>query len=145
MSRTTPLTRDDFNFWTEIEVRWGDQDPMGHVNNARYFTYMETARVHFFEHLGLTSLMQEDRQGMSLLSINGTFFKEVHYPATLEVGTRVTRIGNTSFHLEQGFFLKGTDVHTTEGKAVMVWVDYERRKSAPVPDELRAGLERFYS
>ena len=30
---------------TEIAVRWGDMDAGGHVNNSRFFTYFEEARV----------------------------------------------------------------------------------------------------
>lgn len=143
MSRKQLPTRGDFPFWSENDVRWGDQDPMGHVNNARYFTYMETARVHFLEALGLTELLQCDGQGMSLLSIAGTFLQEVHYPAVLDVGTRVTKIGNSSFHLEQGFFVKGTDTCTTHGTAVLVWVDYTKKASIPIPDFLREGLNGY--
>ena len=32
-----------------LPVRWGDQDPLGHVNNARFFTYFEQARIDYFD------------------------------------------------------------------------------------------------
>jgi acyl-CoA thioester hydrolase len=37
-----------FPFQTPIEVIFRDVDAMGHVNNAVYFTYLETARTRFF-------------------------------------------------------------------------------------------------
>ena len=42
-----------FCFYHPIEVRYGDLDPQGHVNNAKYMTYMEQARVAYIRHLGL--------------------------------------------------------------------------------------------
>jgi hypothetical protein len=43
----------DFHFYHPIEIRYGDLDPQGHVNNAAYLTYMEQARLKYYEHLGL--------------------------------------------------------------------------------------------
>jgi acyl-CoA thioester hydrolase len=45
----------DFHFTYPIEVRYDDLDPQGHVNNARFLSYFEQARVNYFIHLGLFS------------------------------------------------------------------------------------------
>jgi len=42
----------EFNYYHPIEVRYGDLDPQGHVNNARYLTYFEQARINYIAHLG---------------------------------------------------------------------------------------------
>jgi acyl-CoA thioester hydrolase len=41
-----------FHYYHPIEVRYGDLDPQGHVNNARYLTYLEQARIGYIRHLG---------------------------------------------------------------------------------------------
>ena len=46
------MVDDPFRFSTMLEVRWRDLDPMGHVNNAVYFSYLEQARVHYLRELG---------------------------------------------------------------------------------------------
>jgi hypothetical protein len=43
----------EYNFYYPIEVRYGDLDPQGHVNNAKYLTYMEQARVAYIRRLGV--------------------------------------------------------------------------------------------
>ena len=44
-----PLTRDHYVFWIPVTVRWGDMDSLGHVNNAKYFPYLESVRTAFFD------------------------------------------------------------------------------------------------
>ena len=48
----------EFKFFHPIEIRYGDLDPQGHVNNAKYLTYFEQARVHYLIELGLFSADQ---------------------------------------------------------------------------------------
>ena len=43
----------DFKFFHPIEVRYGDLDPQGHLNNAKYLTFFEQAHVQYMIHLGL--------------------------------------------------------------------------------------------
>lgn len=137
------LNRNDFAAWKRIEVRWSDMDSMGHVNNAIYFTYLEQARIGFLRDQGAASGMKVGGKGFGLVSIGCDFRRQVHYPAQLDIGTRVTKIGNRSFHLEQGVFLEGDDTLMAHGRTVMCWVDYEQEKAIPLPDDIRAVLERF--
>ena len=37
-----------FKHKTSIQLRFKDVDMMGHVNNANHFTYLELARVKYF-------------------------------------------------------------------------------------------------
>jgi len=140
---TTP-TRDDYPVWKALEVRWSDMDSMGHVNNAVYFTYLEMARIGFLRAEGAVSGMKVDGKGLGLVSIKCDFKRQVHYPATLEIGTRVTKIGTRSFHLEQGVFLQDRPDVMSVGHTVMCWVDYEAERAIALPDDLRAVLEKFH-
>ncbi len=71
------------------------------------------------------------------------FRRQVHYPATLEVGVRAVKIGRTSFPLEYGIFLEGTDDLVADGSSVVVWVDYGAGKSAPLPESLKARIRQL--
>jgi len=133
-------SKEHFKLTERVEVRWGDMDAMGHVNNAMYFTYLESARIHFFESLGLLSLLGEDGCGIGLVSASCNFRKEVRYPATLEIGTCVMRIGSSSFTLLHAFFDSESGQLMADGQSVVVWVNYGAGKSQPLPDALRARL-----
>lgn len=91
--------RELFRHWQTVPVRWGDMDSFGHVNNARFFTYCESARISWFEAVELDRHREDERQGPAAVSATCNFRRQVHYPATLEVGARATRIGGKSFTL----------------------------------------------
>lgn len=133
---------DAFRIWISFDVRWGDMDAYGHVNNAAYFTYCESARIRYFEELGLEGLTSGKRHGPAVVTATCNFYRQVHYPAALEVGVRATKIGRTSFHLDYAI-LRGGDELVADGSSVVVWVDYERGESIPLPERLKARIRRI--
>ncbi|MEM7357429.1 MAG: thioesterase family protein [Acidobacteriota bacterium] len=135
--------RTDFNQWITALVRWGDMDAFGHVNNAKYFTYCESARIAYFEALGIELDRSVIRHAPAVVTATCNFLRQVHHPATLEVGARTTQLGRSSFTLEYGIFLEGTDELVADGSSVVVWVDYEAEKSAPLPEDLKRGIQRI--
>ena len=97
------LTRADFRHWISVEVRWGDMDFQGHVNNAVYFTYCESARISLYTEIGRYG-RHASEEGPSLVSATCHFKRQVIFPATLDVGVRVGEIGHRSFHMHYGLF-----------------------------------------
>ena len=77
----------DFRFYHPIEVRYGDLDPQGHVNNARYLTYFEQARVKYIRNLGLWNEDSFLDIGFILAEAKLTFLAPVHFTTPLRVGT----------------------------------------------------------
>src|ERR1041385_1066181 len=90
----------DFAHRHTVEVRLADPDAMGHVNNARYLTYVEIARVAYYEQVTGNALpigTHGAEEGMILAEIRMTYRSPAFYGETLTVETRVERIGRTSF------------------------------------------------
>ncbi|WP_375192885.1 acyl-CoA thioesterase [Marinobacter sp.] len=119
-----------------IPLRWGDMDAYGHANNTVYFRFFEEARIVWLASLELGAA--EQPTGPVIIKTSATFLKELNHPATVEVKTFADKAGNTSldtYHLM-------TDADTgevyAEGYAKIVWFDRRTRKSAPLPDTLRA-------
>jgi acyl-CoA thioester hydrolase len=126
-----------------ISVRWGDLDSMGHVNNAKYFTYCESARMGYFEAVRMNEHREDPRHGPALAAANLNFRRQVHWPSELDVRTRVSQIGRSSFTMDYEIVRRGTDEIVADGSGVIVWVDYSVGRSIPLPKELRAEIERF--
>ncbi len=135
-------TRAEFRFWWPVTVRWGDMDAMGHVNNAIYFQYLESARIGYFETLvGWTGRDEgTGRQGPVVVSQTFHYRLQVYYPAELVVGVRCREVRNKSFVLEYGIFRKGTDELVGDGSSVVVWLDYDGGKALDIPPDLRQAL-----
>ncbi len=126
-----------------ITVRWGDMDSMGHVNNAEYFTYCESARMSYFAAVRMQEHRESESHGPALAAATLNFRRQVRYPAELEVATRVSEIGRSSFKMEYEIFYRGTDERVADGTGVIVWTDYEAGRSVPLPESLKEAIRRF--
>ncbi len=126
-----------------VTVRWGDLDSFGHVNNAKYFTYCESARMTYFAAVGMNDHRETELHGPALAAANLNFRRQVRWPAELEVATRVSEIGRSSFKMEYEIFHRGTDECVADGSGVIVWVDYGTGKSSPLPEGLKAAIRGF--
>lgn len=135
--------RERYEFWHTLDVRWGDMDAQGHVNNARYFTYFESARIAFFDHVDLRLHGHDCNEGPALVTTTANFRQQLRYPATLEIGVRLTRIGNRSIALEMAALLEGTEDVVADATSVNAWVDYNRDKSTDLPESLREVLTPY--
>jgi len=134
------ITRDQFKYWKTIEVRWGDMDSQGHVNNAVYFTYCESARVELIRKTGFKGKQAGGAEGPALVSASCDFKRQVVYPATLDVGARVEKIGRRSFEMSYGIFLSGTDQLVASARSVNAWVEYAAERAVELPDWFRSVL-----
>ncbi len=135
---------DRYRIRLPIDVRWGDMDAFGHVNNAAYFTYCESARIRYFEELGIDMRRErEDPHGPAVVSATCNFRRQVHHPASLEVGARVTHVGRTSFTLDYLIVRRDDGEIVADGTSSVVWVDYSEGTAVPVPEDLRDRMARI--
>jgi acyl-CoA thioester hydrolase len=133
----------DFRFYHEVQARYGDLDPQGHVNNARYFTYMEMARIVYFRDLGLWSTDSFINLGVILADIHISFKASIQFAQRLRVGARVSRIGNKSMTMDNVLEdLDGRLLYAT-GTSTLVAYDYRLGASVPISDEWRQKIIAF--
>lgn len=121
----------------EVPVAWGDLDAFGHVNNTVYFRWFESARMAYFERVGLP-VDRPEAVGPILATTTCNFLAPVRYPATLAVSARVPRVGNSSFTME--YEVTEGERPVARGSGVLVLVDYSRGDKVPVPDDVRAAI-----
>ncbi len=122
-----------------LQVRWGDMDALGHVNNAEYLRYFEQSRIAWLEGLGYP--VSGVGTGPILAKVSVTYLKPIEYPNEIEIRLYAGKVGNSSFTLLSDI-VNGRDAteRFTEGEFVTVWIDYAAAKSMPIPDKLRAIL-----
>lgn len=137
MSKPARSLRRDGEFLHAVDVRWGDMDALGHVNNAKYFTYSESARIAFLDELFAGDPQFMDRHGPILAAISCDYHEQVHYPARLELGVRIAGMGRSSVQLQCPVFQQGKTEAVADIQATIVWFDYAEQKTVPVPQLLR--------
>lgn len=143
MSDSTSIdlkNRDSFTAWTSATIRYSDLDPNGHVNNGAINEYFEDGRVRF-RNDNLVELPGSFLTGFVLAKFSVEYYLPVFYPGSVDIGTTIQRIGRTSYGLGQAIFTDGKCAAAAE--VITVLLDPDTQKSMPLPDELRATLERF--
>ncbi len=122
----------DFPVIVKIPIAWGDMDAFGHVNNIRYFKYFESARIKYFEDIGLADIMHQSNIGPILASTSAKFIKPVVYPDIISVGTRITSLNEKKFSMD--YLIESDKIGVVAiGEAVIVILDYESSQKAPLP------------
>ncbi len=134
----------DFHFYHPIEVRYGDLDPQGHVNNAKHLTYFEQARVQYMIELGLFTKDQSFMQiGIILADVHITYLEPVYFGQNIKVGVRAAKLGNKSMTCEQNVVDADSGRELAKGELVIVTYDYEAGKTIPIPREWRERIMEF--
>ena len=134
---TTPK-RSDFAFFLKLAPRWGDMDALGHVNNAKFFTYDESVRLDYFRQLMKDDPKFWNEYGLILAHIEADFIAQLKPPAELDVGFRIAKLGRTSMGTEAAMFAGEQLIAVTRG--VLVWFDYQAGAALPVPDDVKARI-----
>ncbi len=134
----------DFNFYHPTEVRYGDLDPQGHLNNAKHLTYFEQARVQYVVNLGMFGRDQSFMEiGFIVADIHITYHAPVHWGDPIKVGVRTSKIGNKSMVMEQAIVNSETGEVYSSGAVIAVTFDYAGKKTMSVPQEWRERIMKF--
>lgn len=139
--RTAPLpTRADFPVLVPVPTRWMDVDVYGHVNNAVYYSYFDTAVNGHLVSASGTGVWDLPALGV-VAETSCRYLAEVRFPQLLHVGLAVTRLGRSSVTYRLGLFREDDEQPAAVGRFVHVYVDRDTRRTVPVPDALRPVLE----
>jgi len=133
-----------FHFCTPLEIRFADLDAFGHVNHAKYFTFMEQGRFQYFDAVGLWNTSRPFHElGIIIAEAHCSYKKPVLLGERVDVSVRVSRLGNKSFEIEYLLSVKAEEV--AKGRTTQVAYDYQSEKSIAVPVEWRSKIEKFES
>ncbi len=125
-------------FRMPLDLRWRDLDAFNHVNNANFMTYVEEARIRWFESAG-SDWLSNGRIPL-LASVQMNYRLPIPYPARVFVELLTDRIGNTSLTL--GHRIVGEDGRLyADGHSVLVWIELASGRPVPLPDAVRAAAD----
>lgn len=137
--------RSDFRFFHPLRVRYSEIDGQGIVFNAHYLTYMDVAITEYLRHLGLDykQLAREGKMDMALVKTTLEFKAPAFFDEVLEIGVRVSRIGNTSYTVDFEIYKEHSEELVLKGQTVYVNYNPATRSAEPVPDFFRTAVESF--
>jgi acyl-CoA thioester hydrolase len=144
MSTSAPPAepRAAYRDFTRIPTRWMDNDVYGHVNNVVYYAYFDTVINRYLIAEGGLDIHGGETIGLCVES-HCAYLSPSAFPAELDAGLRVGKLGTSSVRYEIGIFPVGSEAPSAHGWFVHVFVDRATRRPAPLPARLRAALERI--
>jgi acyl-CoA thioester hydrolase len=125
-------------FRTPVELRWSDLDAFDHVNNSRYLTFLEQARIECFESIGEAWVTDDTAPVVASATLN--FRYPIGYPAEVFVELSTARVGTSSVVIDHRIVAADGTLHC-DGHVVAVWVDRRGGKPTELPPGVRRALE----
>ncbi|GGZ59547.1 hypothetical protein GCM10008101_11690 [Lysobacter xinjiangensis] len=121
-----------------LSVRWRDLDAFNHVNNSKYLSYLEEARLRWM--LSVPGMGMDENVAPVVAASNLSYRRPIGWPGDIVVELFVERIGGSSLTIGHRI-VDSTDgnVLYCDGNVVMVWIDRNTGRSAPLPEDVRAA------
>lgn len=130
---------------TQIQVTFRDLDALGHVNNAVFFSYLETARIQYITQIleqGLPAQFDLLDIPIILVEATCTYKSQALFGEILTVGIGVSRFGTKSFDL--AYRIMGEDGRlVATGKTIQVMYSYDTSSAFPIPEEIKESVFKF--
>ena len=123
-----------------IPIAWGDMDAFQHVNNTVYFKHFESVRISYFEKINFLEVMNKTGIGPILASSQCRFKIPLTYPDHVTVGAKVDQIEMDRFVMKYVVISQKHEKTAALGEGVMVTLDYQNNKKAPIPAEIRERI-----
>jgi acyl-CoA thioester hydrolase len=136
------ITRAEYPHFATLATRWMDNDVYGHINNALYYAFFDTAINQYLIAEGGLDITAGEVIALAAES-QCQYHKALAFPDVIEVGLRVGKLGNSSVRYELAIFKQGESAPAAAGYFVHVFVDRETRRPVPMPERIRAALERI--
>ncbi|MDP6654702.1 MAG: thioesterase family protein [SAR324 cluster bacterium] len=127
----------------EIPVIWGDMDSFQHVNNVIYFRYFESARIQYFEAVGLMDIVEQLGIGPILGSTSCRYRTPLTYPDTVYVGAKITEMHEKRFTMEYLIVSEQHPETVAEGSGVVICYNYQKNQSTQIPEVVHHAIEKL--
>ena len=135
-------SRADYAQFKQMTTRWRDNDVYGHMNNVVFYEYVDTAvNKWLIENAGL-DIPNGEIVGL-VVETSCTDHRSLGFPDPIDIGLRVSKIGNTSVTFEIGLFDVNEAAAAAEARFTHVYVNAKTRRPVPLPERLRVSLEQL--
>lgn len=132
--------RADFTVLWPITTRWEDNDVYGHINNVVHYSWFDTAVNGWLMRATGSDIRELPAIGL-VVETGCRYLSELSFPAGIEVGLGLERLGSSSVTYRLAVFGDGAAEPASVGRFVHVYVDRETRKPTSVPEAIVAALQ----
>jgi acyl-CoA thioester hydrolase len=142
MPEKQQILRTEYPHFLTLPTRWMDNDIYGHINNALYYAFFDTAINEYLIVQGGLNIVSGAVIAFAAES-HCQYLRPLAFPEVIEVGLRVGKLGNSSVRYELAIFKPSENFAAANGYFVHVFVDRKTQRPVTIPSEIRAALERL--
>ena len=142
MSQKPQITRDDYAYFIALPTRWMDNDIYGHINNALYYAFFDTAVNEYLIAAGRLDINSGPVIAFAVES-QCRYLRPLAFPGVIDIGLRVGKVGNSSVRYELAIFKQDEPFAAAAGYFVHAFVDRVTQRPVPMPTSIRSALERL--
>lgn len=139
MTETLDDPLPDFPVTVSQPVQWGEQDGFGHVNNMHFIRWFESSRIAYLMKCRIE--MTGEGIGPILAAVSCNYRRQLTFPDTVTIGTRVVRIGRTSLTMEHALWSESLQAVAADGTSTVVMFDYASQSPSEVSSAVRNFVE----
>lgn len=136
-----------FSFRTPIQVRFGDTDMLGHINNTSYVAYFEYGRIAYLtETKVLDQIMYQNPEHAGHIvtaNLEVHYLHEILFGEKVELAIKVSRIGRSSIEFTYALLLPEKEIIASVAKGAVVLVNSQTGKSQPLPEKVKEYIYKF--
>jgi len=131
-------------FYSPIDIRFRDLDALAHVNNVVYLTYVEQARVRYFDAI-FGNRHDWDEWGVLLARTEINYIQPLLFKENARVGMECVAIGRKSLEFHFVIFknIDGKDIEVASGVNILVCFNHKTNQSIEVPDVWKTAIEKY--
>ena len=133
----------EFRFFYPVQIRYADLDAQWHVNNARFLTILEQARLSYIRQLGLWDGKSFLDLGLIVADVHIAYKAPIELEEEIQVALRVDRIGNKSMTMINEIRNTKDGSLKAQAEVVMVTYDFHSKATIPVPESWRKKITEF--
>lgn len=134
-------TNNGYRHIIPLQIRFNDVDKFGHVNNTIHFQFYDTAKTDYIA--TVCKDVDWERLAIVVVKIEADFISQIKGNNHIAGRTRITKIGNKSFHLEQDIVDTDTQEVKSRCTSIMVLYDLEHQQTIPLPEEWRQAISNY--
>ena len=136
------ISREDFESFWEATIRYYELDPQGVMHNANHVAFFDQAITAYFKYVNYDYFkdIEETRKDFHTVQVLVQYYKPLHFEDTIEIGTKIKNIGNTSMTWIMGMFNKKSGYLVSSCETVHVYTDQITMQPTPITDELKKKL-----
>lgn len=134
---------EEYKYYHEQTVGWGDMDPFNHVNNVIFFRYFESARIGYLQNVGWWQRLLDQNVGIIVARQSCRYRRQVRFPDVLKIGVRIQDLRSERFTIAYGAYSQKDGELVAEAESLMVSFDLKNQQKAPLPKSLTDLVREF--